>query len=102
LDTTVEDAIMTPTGDTDPEFSAYTISGSFLSATQVGVVLPAYGNYTISPTATTIADLNYDVSGCWGPYGAMVFAQPGLYTFLALGSSPSPSPTPISTTADTQ
>jgi hypothetical protein len=101
LDTTVEDPIMTPTDDTDPVFSAYTISGSLSSATIAGVVLPAYGNYTISPNATMTADLNYDVSGCWGPYGAMVFADPGLYTFLALGSAPIPTPTPVATTAAT-
>jgi hypothetical protein len=84
LDPASEDPILTPTDDSNSAFSKYVIGGAFISTDIVGVVLPRYGGYTISPNASTTPDLTYDVSGCWGPNGAMVFAQAGLYTFLAV------------------
>lgn len=90
LDPTVEDAILAPIDDSSPDYSKYLVGMSArVMPDLVGVVLPAYGGYTVSPHATTTPDLNYDVSGCWGEQsGIIVYAQPGLYTLLALITKP--------------
>lgn len=75
--------IIAPSVDTS-DYSEYDISGPFFPGSDtVGLVIPDFDNFAISPVATQYADLNYDISGCWGPSGAMIFAQAGLYSFLA-------------------
>lgn len=95
LDPTVEDPILPPTDDSSPDYSKYVVGiAARVMPNIVGVVLPAYGGYTVSPHATTTPDLNYDVSGCWGQQsGIIVYAQPGLYTLLALNTEPVEEPT---------
>jgi hypothetical protein len=75
---------MTPTDDSNSDYSVYAIQRSFSETNVVGVVLPATGGYAVSPNATLTPDFGYDVSGCWGSAGAIVYAEPGLYSFLGV------------------
>jgi len=82
----VDDNVLNPSSE-EADYWGYDVSSTFSISDTVGVVLPATGSYTIDPVATTSPDLDYDISGCWGSGGAMVFAEPGLYTFVGLRSS---------------
>jgi len=73
---------MDPTQDFS-NYSEYDINTSFAPTDLVGVVMPNFDGYTLDPVASTTFQPFYDVSGCWGQFGARIFGQTGLYSFLA-------------------